>query len=54
MYGQILELLDSAPSIDELEAWMVVLDARYTEEQPEGSWPSHYADWTLTWDTENA
>jgi len=54
MYGQILELLDSDPTVDELEAWMVDLDARYTDEHPEGSWPSHYADWTLTWDSENS
>ena len=33
---------------------MVAIDARYTDEQPEGSWPSHYADWTLTWDAERS
>ena len=52
MYGQLLELLDSEPSVDEVEAWMVALDARYTDEKPGGSWPSHYADWTLIWDAE--
>ena len=54
MYGQMLELLDSDPSVDELEAWMVSLDARYTDEHPKGSWPSHYADWTLTWDADRS
>jgi hypothetical protein len=52
MYGQMLVLLDSDPNVDELEAWLIVLDARYSDEQPEGSWPGHYADWTITWDTE--
>jgi hypothetical protein len=52
MYGQMLVLLDSDPTVDELEAWLVVIDARYSDEQPEGSWPGHYADWTITWDTD--
>ena len=52
MYGQMLVLLDSDPTVDELEAWLVELDARYSDEQSGGSWPSHYADWTITWDTD--
>ena len=52
MYGQMLVLLDLDPTVDELEAWLVELDARYSDEQSGGSWPSHYADWTITWDAD--
>lgn len=50
MYGQLLEILDSDPSVDTVQTWLVDADARYTAEQPEGSWPGHYATWFLEWD----
>ncbi len=53
MYGQLLELLDSQPSVDRVEEWLVKADARYTAEQPEGSWPRHYATWFAEWDAED-
>lgn len=50
MYAELLGILESDPSVDQVEAWLVEADRRFTEEQPEGSWPSNYADWFLEWD----
>ena len=50
VYGQLLEILGSNPSVDTVEDWFRRADARYAEEQPEGSWPGHYATWFLEWD----
>lgn len=52
MYGELLRLLTSDPSVDQVEAWLVEADRRYREEEPEGSWPSAYADWFLEWDAQ--
>lgn len=49
MYGQLLELLDTEPSVEQVEEWLKRADARYTAEQPEGSWPRHYTKWILEW-----
>jgi hypothetical protein len=49
MYGQLLDLLDDDPSVDQLEQWLRQADARYTAEGPEGTWPGHYARWILEW-----
>jgi hypothetical protein len=53
MYGQLLPLIDSDPSVDTVEAWLIEADRKYTDEAPEGSWPGHYADWFLAWDAES-
>ncbi|MEN8115174.1 MAG: hypothetical protein ABFS21_12400, partial [Actinomycetota bacterium] len=50
MYGQLLPLLTSDPSVDDVEAWLVRSDERYRAEEPEGSWPGAYAAWILEWD----
>ena len=47
MYGQLLEILASSPSVDTVTEWLTRADARYTAEQPEGSWPRRYAAWFL-------
>ncbi len=47
VYGQLLDIVQSSPSVDELEGWLIEADARYTSENPEGSWPGHYATWIL-------
>jgi len=54
MYGQLLLLAISDPSVDDVEAWLVRADERYRSEEPEGSWPGHYADWFLEWDAAGA
>jgi hypothetical protein len=54
MYGELLGILNSDPSVDTVEQWLVEADRRYTTEQPEGSWPGHYADWFLEWDADQA
>jgi hypothetical protein len=51
MYGQLLPLLASDPSVDTVEGWLTAADERYRSEEPEGSWPGHYAEWILAWDT---
>lgn len=50
MYGQLLPLLTSDPSVDIVEGWLTVADERYRSEEPEGSWPGHYAGWIMAWD----
>ena len=50
IYGQLLEIIDSRPSVDTVESWLIDADARYTDLAPEGSWPGHYAEWILEWD----
>ena len=50
MYARLLELLESEPSVDQVEEWLIRADARFTAEQPEGSWPRHYAAWFLEWE----
>ncbi len=50
MYGQLLPLLESDPSVDTVEAWLVLADERIRSETLEGSWPGHYAGWFLEWD----
>lgn len=52
LYGQILPLLQSDPSVDTLEAWLVRADERYRREEPGGSWPGSYAMWLIEWDEE--
>ena len=52
MYGQSLRLLESDPSVDTLEDWLVRADERYRSEEPDGSWPGLYAAWLLEWDEE--
>jgi len=52
MYGQLSEVLASAPSVDTVEEWLTRADARYTAERPDGSWPRMYATWFLEWDGE--
>ncbi len=54
MYGQLLALLESAPSVDTVESWLTRADTRYTTEKPEGSWPRMYATWLLEWDGDAA
>ena len=51
MYGELLRLTESRPSVDTVEAWLTEADRRYTTEQPDGPWPGHYATWFLEWDT---
>lgn len=53
MYDELRGLLVSDPSVDRVEEWLIRADARYTAEQPEGSWPGHYAEWFLEWDSAN-
>ena len=50
MYGQSLRLLESDPSVDTLEAWLIRADERYRSEGSDGSWPGSYASWLLEWD----
>ena len=50
MYGELLRLLDSKPSVDQVESWLVRADQRFNAETPEGTWPGHYATWFLKWD----
>ena len=50
MYGELLKILEWDPSVDTVVEWLIEADRKYTEEEPEGSWPSHYADWFLDWD----
>jgi len=50
MYGQLLPLLESNPSVDTVEAWLIRADERIRTEEPEGSWPGKYANWFLEWD----
>lgn len=50
VYGQLLDVLGSNPSVDTVEQWFIDADARYRAEQPEGSWPGHYAAWFLEWE----
>jgi hypothetical protein len=50
MYGQSLPLLESDPSVDTVEAWLIRADERIRSEKPEGSWPGNYADWFIEWD----
>jgi hypothetical protein len=50
MYGRLLPLLESDPSVDTVEAWLIRADERIRTEEPEGSWPGHYADWFIEWD----
>jgi hypothetical protein len=45
-------MLDSQPSVDTVEQWLTTADERYRAEEPEGSWPGHYATWFVEWDTE--
>jgi hypothetical protein len=52
MYGQLLPLLNSEPSVDDVEAWLVRADARIRSEGHEGSWPGLYADWFIQWDAD--
>ena len=55
VYGELLALITSAPSVDQVEAWLAECDARYTSDPPEDeSWPSAYATWILEWDAEAA
>ena len=51
MYGQLLPLLNSDPSVVDVEAWLVRADERIRSEKPEGSWPGYYADWFAEWDS---
>ena len=50
MYGELLRFTDSSPSVDTVEAWLSEADRRYRAEEPEGSWPGHYATWIIEWD----
>ncbi len=50
MYGQLLPLLESDPSVDTVEAWLIRADERIRSEKPEGAWPGNYADWFVEWD----
>jgi len=52
MYGELLKISTSDPSIDQVEAWLVDADARYRSEEPDGTWPGHYADWFVAWDAQ--
>ena len=52
MYGQLLELTESDPSVDTVQAWLEEADRRYREEEPAGSWPGHYATWIIEWDAD--
>jgi hypothetical protein len=54
MYGQLLELLSSQPTVDTVEAWLVECDERHRAEEPDGSWPGAYATWVGEWDAEDA
>ncbi len=51
MYYQLLEILESKPSVDQVEDWLKRADEKYTAEQPEGTWPRHYAAWFLEWES---
>ncbi len=50
MYGEALQILVSDPSVDAVERWLIAADARFRDEEPEGSWPGWYAAWILDWD----
>ena len=52
MYGQSLRLLESGPTVDTLETWLIRADERYRIEEPDGSWPGHYAARLIEWDEE--
>jgi hypothetical protein len=54
MYGQLLEILESEPSVDTVEQWLTAADEKYRADEPEGSWPGHYAIWFAEWDDEAA
>jgi hypothetical protein len=54
MYGELLRILDSKPSVDTVQAWLITADERQRSGEFEGSWPSNYADWFIEWDAEAA
>jgi hypothetical protein len=52
MYGELVALLDSDPSVETVETWLIRADDQYRTQEPAGSWPGNYAEWFLAWDSE--
>ena len=50
MYGALLGLTASAPSVDLVQRWLEDADTRYRATDPDGTWPGHYATWIAEWD----
>ena len=50
MYGELVNVLESDPSVDTVETWLIRADDQYRTQEPAGSWPGHYAEWFLAWD----
>jgi hypothetical protein len=50
IYGGVIALTTSDPSLETLEAWLIEADARCSAQHLEGDWPDHYATWILEWD----
>lgn len=50
IYGAVLPLTRSNPSLDTLIGWLTDAEARFAAEHLEDVWPDHYATWILEWD----
>jgi len=50
IYGAVLPLTTSNPSLETLIGWLTDAEARFAAEHLEDVWPDHYATWILEWD----
>lgn len=50
IYGGVLQITDSDPTVETLVGWLSDANDRALAEALTDDWPTHYATWILEWD----